>query len=222
MTASHEEPVGDVEAPEDQFVVESSDVVFDGRIISVRMDRVRMPDGHVGTREVVAHPGAVGVLALDDEDRVVFVRQFRHPVREFLLELPAGLLDVEGESALLGAQRELVEEAGLAAEEWSVLLDLHPSPGMSDEAIRIYLARGLSEATRHEDFVAEHEESTMTVERIPLGDAVDLAMRGQITNAAAVAGVLGAMAARSSGFGALRPADAPWSARPHRSGDGSR
>jgi len=207
-----------VETPDEaaSFVLEGSETVFTGRVISVRTDHVRMPDGHVGTREVVAHPGAVGVVALDDEDRVVMVRQYRHPVRRFMLELPAGLLDVEGESALLGAQRELVEEAGLVATVWSVLIDLHTSPGMTDEAIRIYLARGLSEATPDSDFVAQHEEVTMTVLRVPLDDAVSAAMDGTLTNAAAVAGVLAAASARSQGFAGLRAADSPWSARPAR------
>lgn len=204
--------------PEDEtagFVIEHSRRVFDGRIISVEVDSVRMPDGQLGEREVVRHPGAVGVVALDDDDRVVMVRQFRHPVRQFLLELPAGLLDVDGESALKGAQRELVEEAGLAASEWSVLLDLQTSPGMSDEAIRIFLATGLSDA-HDPSFEASHEESTMTVERVPLENAVELALSGQLTNAAAVAGVLAAHVARTAGFGNLRPADATWAARPTR------
>lgn len=203
------------------FVVEDSRVVFDGRIITVRADRVRMPDGAVGERDVVVHPGAVGVVALDDEDRVVMVRQFRHPVRQFMLELPAGLLDVDGESALVGAQRELVEEAGVVAAEWWVLLDLHTSPGMSDEAIRIYLARGLG-AAPGPAFEAEHEEVTMTVERIPLDEAVELVFSGGLTNAAAVAGVLAAHSARASGYGGLRSAEAPWGARPSRASQTAR
>jgi ADP-ribose pyrophosphatase len=142
---------------------------------------------------------------------VVLVTQYRHPVGRRLEELPAGLLDVDGESALEAAKRELFEEAALRAEDWRVLLDLYTSPGMTDEAIRIYLARGLSATTAH--FAAEHEELELTVTRVPLASAVRRALAGQITNAAAVAGILAAAVAIAD---ELRPAEAPWPARPAR------
>jgi ADP-ribose pyrophosphatase len=135
-----------------------------------------MPDGSVANRDVVVHPGAVAILVLDADENVVMVRQYRHPVGHELLELPAGLLDVDGESALTGARRELFEEAGLAAAEWAVLLDMYNSSGMSDEAIRVYLARGLSEVT-DASFAPEHEEISMTVERHPLDALVRRAGR---------------------------------------------
>jgi ADP-ribose pyrophosphatase len=201
--------------PDDLYPVISSTPVFTGRVISLRTDEVRMTDGSVSRREVVHHPGAVGVVALDDDENIVLVNQFRHPVRAFLDELPAGLLDVEGESALDGAKRELFEEAGLRAGRWDVLIDLYTSPGMTDEAIRIYLARELRPA-EGEAFTPEHEEIIMTVTRIPLDDAVARVWRGEVTNAAAVAGIMAAWAGRATGWAGLRDAHSPWPARPGR------
>ncbi len=118
------------------FPVEGSTDVYAGRVMALRSDQVVMPGGRVATREIVEHPGAVAVAALDADDRIMMIHQYRQAVRRRLWELPAGLLDVAGEDPLLTAQRELAEEAGLAATEWSVLLDLVPSPGFSDESIR--------------------------------------------------------------------------------------
>ncbi len=198
----------------DEYQVVGSQRRYDGRIISLRTDDVRMSDGTVSTREIVEHPGAVAIVAIDTEDRVVLVNQYRHPVGGYLLELPAGLLDVPGEPALAAAQRELFEEAALTATDWSLLVDLYPSPGMSTEAIRIFLARDLHDVDADARYVAEHEELTMTVSRLALDDAVALAVRGDLTNAAAVAGVLAAKVTRSSGWQDLRPATSPWPARP--------
>src|SRR3954462_4658725 len=128
----------------DFYDVVGSETKFNGNVIKVRVDDVRMSDGKVVKREVVSHPGAVAIVGLDDEGKVVLVNQYRPAIRARLDELPAGLLDVDGEPALHAAQRELAEETGLAAEEWNVLIDLHSSPGMTDEAVRVYLARGLS------------------------------------------------------------------------------
>ena len=146
----------------------------------------------------------------------MLVNQYRHPVRARLDELPAGLLDVDGELALDAAKRELLEEAALVADDWHVLLDLHTSPGFSTEALRLYLARGLTPAPDRDGFVPEHEERTMTVRREPLGDAVRRALAGKITNATAVAGLLAAIHGRATGWPDLRPADAPWPSRPGR------
>jgi ADP-ribose pyrophosphatase len=200
---------------EDFTVVKSVDH-FQGRVIGLRTDKIRMPDGSESDRDIVVHPGAVAVVALDDHEGVVIVRQYRHPVGRLLDELPAGLLDVAGESALTGAKRELHEEAALEADDWHVLLDLHTSPGMTDEAIRIYLARGLRDVSLEDRFEPEHEEVTMTVRRIPLAEAVSAALSGEITNAAAVAGILAVAAARSGDWQALRPADSAWPDRPGR------
>lgn len=191
---------------------------FAGPVINVVSDEVRMPDGGTAVRDYIVHIGAVGAVALDFADypagKVLLVRQYRHPVRRVLWELPAGLLDVDGEPALETAKRELWEEADLRAERWDVLVDLLTTPGCSDEAIRLYLARDVTEvphAERHTRFAEEH---TMTTEWVPLDTAVEWVLDGEIENAAAVAGVLAAARARDTGFTSLRPADAPWRARP--------
>jgi 8-oxo-dGDP phosphatase len=200
------------------FEVVSSEHRFSGSVFDVRTDAVRMPDGSVADRDVVIHPGAVAVLALDADSQVVMVRQYRHAVGQELLELPAGLLDVDGESALTGARRELYEEAALAATDWAVLLDIYNSSGMSNEAIRVYLARELTEVGEQDRFAPEHEEISMTVERYPLEELVRMALAGELVNGTAVAGVLAAWATRADGWAGLRPADAPWPARPDRAG----
>lgn len=190
------------------YEVRSSDVAFRGRIIEVHKDDVAMPDGETSQRDVVVHPGAVAVVALGERG-VLLVNQYRHPVRQRLDELPAGLLDQQGEPALAAAQRELAEEAGLAARRWHVLVDHLSSPGMTDEAVRIYLARDLREVERD---VQGHEEHEMTSSWVPLDEAVRRALAGELQNATAVVGVLAAAAAERQGFEGLRPADAPWEA----------
>jgi 8-oxo-dGTP pyrophosphatase MutT (NUDIX family) len=197
-----------------EYAVLGTESIFAGRVVSLRRDRVRMSDGSVAEREVVEHPGAVGVVALDDDGAVLLVNQYRHPVEARLDELPAGLLDVDGESALHAAQRELAEEAAVTATDWHVLADLFTSPGISNEAIRLYLARGLAPAPADEHFAPEHEELTLTVRRVQLAAAVSRVYAGELTNAAAVAGVLAAAQGQASGWAGLRPADAPWPARP--------
>jgi ADP-ribose pyrophosphatase len=198
---------------EDDYHVVATERIYDGKVVKLRRDQVRMSDGVVAEREVVEHLGAVGVVALDEAGNVLLVNQYRHPVRARLDELPAGLLDNGAESALAAAKRELAEETGIAARRWDVLLDMHTSPGISDEAIRIYLARDLYPAPE-DGFVAEHEELSLTVSREPLPDAVRRVMAGRITNAAAVAGILAVVHGRATGWRDLRPADAPWPARP--------
>jgi 8-oxo-dGDP phosphatase len=189
------------------FDVLDSEQVYEGRIISLRRDTVAMPGGGSSVREVVHHPGAVAVVALDDEDRVVLLRQYRHPVGEHLWELPAGLRDEDGEPPLETAKRELAEEALLAAGRWSLLVSVNNSPGFSDELVQIYLAEGLSAVDRPEGFLVEHEEADMTLDRVPLADAVQRVFDGDIRNSSAVAGLLAAAQARA-GSPRLRPAEA--------------
>jgi 8-oxo-dGDP phosphatase len=189
------------------YPVVASTPIYHGRVVSLRKDDVLMSDGVVAVREVVEHPGAVAVVALDDDEQVVLVHQYRHPVRAFLYELPAGLLDVPGEDPVAAARRELFEETALLAENWSVLLDIYTSPGMTDEMIRIYLARGISESA--DRFQPEAEEITMTVVRLPLAEAVSRVLAGRITNAAAVAGICATALARGAQWRPLRPTDAP-------------
>jgi ADP-ribose pyrophosphatase len=195
------------------FAVESSRSVYKGRIMGLRVDEVRMPGGGTATRQVVEHPGAVAILALDAEDRVVLIRQYRHPVGQWLIELPAGLLDVPGEPPLTSAARELHEEAGLAAVRWDTLVDLRPSPGLSEEAIRVYLARDLTEVAETDRHVGIEEETDLGLHRLPLEEAVAAIFAGRIENSATVAGLLAAAYARDRDWAPLRQADAPWPAR---------
>jgi ADP-ribose pyrophosphatase len=198
----------------DPYEVVGSDIKYRGKLLTLRIDDVRMSDGSVVQREIVKHPGAVAVVALDENGKLVLVNQYRPAIGAQLDELPAGLLDVDGESALAAARRELAEEAHLVADEWDLLLDLHPSPGFSTEAVRVFLARDLSAS--EDDYTGEHEERTMTVSREPLPDAVRRVLSGSITNAVSAAGILAAVHGRATGWRDLRPADAPWAARPGR------
>jgi ADP-ribose pyrophosphatase len=190
-----------------EYRVLDSETVFEGRVFSLHRDTVAMPGGGDSVREVVRHPGAVAVVALDDEDRVLLLRQYRHALGTYLWELPAGLRDADGEPPLETAKRELAEEAELAADRWSLLATIHSSPGFSDELVLIYLAEGLSAADRPEGFTVEHEEADMTLERVPLADAVQRVFDGDVRNASAVVGLLAAAQARATGP-RLRPVDA--------------
>jgi 8-oxo-dGTP pyrophosphatase MutT (NUDIX family) len=201
--------------------VSASETVLDtARVISVRQDRLRSPaDGAEFVRDVVIHPGAVGVVALDDDERVLLVSQYRHPVGHRLFAVPAGLLDVPGEPYRLAAARELYEEGHVRADEWRVLVDLFTSPGMTTESTRIFLARGLTAVADVDRHVGVHEEADMPVSWAPLADVVDAVLAGRLHNPILVSGVLAAWSARSrGGYDALRPADAPWAARDAQAG----
>ncbi|MBE1535392.1 NUDIX hydrolase [Actinomadura algeriensis] len=198
--------------PERWRVVEET-TAFKGHVFDVRRDRVEMPRGdgtEVVGRDVIEHLGSVGVIALDDRDRVLLVRQYRHAVGRMLWEAPAGLRDVAGEPLHELARRELLEEAGYRAERWDTLVDVYPSSGMSDERVRIFLARGVTEVPADEiDFERIHEEADMPVVWVPLDEAVRKVLAGDVHNMIAVTGVLAAHAARADGFAGLRPVDAP-------------
>jgi 8-oxo-dGDP phosphatase len=198
----------------EMWEVTATTVPFAGNKTSVRTDDVVMPDGSVARRDYQVHPGSVAVLALDDEDRVLVLRQYRHPVRQKLWELPAGLLDVPGENPLHAAQRELYEEAHVKAEDWRVLADVYTTPGGCDEAVRVFLAREIS-AADGDRFEVSEEEADMEQARVPVERLVQGALAGELHNNCLVVGVLALTAARSGpGLDTLRPADAPWPARP--------
>jgi 8-oxo-dGDP phosphatase len=194
----------------ERWPVVSSVQRLQGLIFAVRTDDVRMPDGGVAARDVVVHPGAVAVLALDTSDRVLLIRQYRHPAGRLLWELPAGLRDVHGEPPLDTAQRELAEETGWRARTWHTLADCFTSPGMSSERIRVFLARGVSEIPPAErDFTPVQEEARIEVAWVPLDDAAGAVIGGGIHNQTAAVGILAAYAARADGFARLRDPRAP-------------
>jgi 8-oxo-dGTP pyrophosphatase MutT (NUDIX family) len=195
--------------PEHWPVVASAEQ-YQGKIISVRTDTVRVPEGTTMEREVVEHPGAVGIVALDPGDRVLMIRQYRHAVGRLLWELPAGLRDVAGEPTVLAARRELLEETGYQARDWHVLADYFSSPGISTERLRVFLARGLHEVpVADRTFVPVNEEAHLIVDWVPLDQAVSLVLAGELHNGVAVVGLLAAHIAQRSGFAGLRDADAP-------------
>ena len=181
--------------------------------MALRADEVVMPGGRTARREIIEHPGAVAVAALDPDDRIMMIHQYRHALGRRLWEMPAGLLDVAGEDPLETARRELREEAGLEAAEWAVLLDVAPSPGFSDEGVRVFLARGLTDVGRPE--LGDDEEADLTTRWVTLSVAVRMVLAGTIVNGVTVAAVLAAHAVSGSAD-SLRPADAPWNDRPTR------
>jgi ADP-ribose pyrophosphatase len=178
-------------------------------MFSIVTDDVEMPGGAVAGRDYMLHVGAVGVVALDDAENVVLVRQYRHPVRAFLWELPAGLIDVPGEPLEHAAARELAEEADLVAADWRLLVDIHTTPGASNEVIRLFLARDLSDVAVADRYRREEEEAELTTRRLPLDEAVDMIFAGEITNGPAVAGLLAAARLRDRGWPMTRPIDSP-------------
>ncbi len=205
--------MGIQDTPEEWQVTETV-TPFTRNKTSVRTDQVVMPDGSVHGRDYQVHPGSVAVLAIDDEDRVIVLRQYRHPVRHRLWEIPAGLLDIPGENPLHAAQRELYEEAHVKAEDWRVLTDVYTTPGGCDEAVRIFLARDLSEA-EGERYAVSEEEADMEHARVPLAELVRSVIAGDVHNNCLVVGALALTAVRAGdGVDSLRPAEAPWPARP--------
>lgn len=171
------------------YEVVSTTVTHRGRLATVRVDEVRMPDGQVHAREVVEQSDAVGVVALDDAGAVVLVRQYRHAIRDYALEIPAGKLDVDGEAAADAARRELAEEVGLEADELRVLGRFYNSAGWTTESTTLYLATGLR-PVRLDDFSATAEEADMQEMRVPLFEAVRQVVAGEIVDAKTVIGLL--------------------------------
>lgn len=169
--------------------VVASELVFEGRVWDVRSDRFRYNDDEL-VRHYVEHPGAVAIVAIDDEERVLLIQQYRHPIRHNDWEIPAGLLDIAGEAPVDTARRELAEEVDLAASEWEPLLSVFTTPGGNDEVVHIFLARGLTATGR--TFARSDEEADIRVEWIPLADAVTAVLEGRMRNGILAAGVLAA------------------------------
>jgi 8-oxo-dGDP phosphatase len=202
--------VADIQDQAGSWPVTTSQVLAAGRIVTLRRDTVELPDGTLMDREVVEHPGAVAIVALDDQDRVLLIRQYRHPAGATLWELPAGLRDVAGEPLVDTARRELLEEAGYLAARWQVLTDYLSSPGITTERLRVFLARDLTVVpAERREYVRQHEEAYLMVAWVPLEHAVREVLAGDLHNGVAIVGILSAYAARGDGFRALRQAGEP-------------
>ena len=186
-----------------------------GRVSSFVDEQVETPSGHLIDRQYLTHPGAVAVVAWQESsDEIAVLRQYRHPVKMELVEIPAGLLDLDGEDWLLAAQRELAEEAELQAGRWDVLVDMVTTPGACEESLRIYLARDLSGASRPDGFVLEGEEAHMTWEWVDRAELVDAVLAGNCQSPTLVAGVMALEVARlSDRLDRLRPTSAEWPIR---------
>lgn len=178
-------------------VVESRDLHRGDWVVALRSDRIRNPDdpdGETFERIILEHPGAVVVLAIDDEDRAVCLSQYRHAARRRFVELPAGVIDTD-EAPLEVGRRELREEAGLEAGEWTHLLTAYSSPGYSGEVIHYFLAQDLREADRG-DFVLTHEEADMQLFRVPYVDLLDGVLSGAVQDAPVALAVMAAQVRR--------------------------
>jgi 8-oxo-dGDP phosphatase len=196
--------------------VTATEVVYRGRVWDVRRDTIDLGDSTV-VREYVDHTGAVAVLALDDEDRALLIRQYRHPIRSKDWELPAGLLDMTDEPPLAAAKRELAEEADVVADEWNVLVEFASTPGGNNEVIRVYLARGVHAAD--EAFAREDEEADIEVRWVPLDEVVQGVLERRLRNAPLAVAALAAVASRADGYASLGDPDQPlrrgaWLTRP--------
>ncbi|MGA8112142.1 MAG: NUDIX hydrolase [Actinocatenispora sp.] len=185
---------------------------FSNKVFRLVSDEVRMPEGDSAARDYLKHVGSVAAVAMDfppelPAGRVLLIRQYRHAVRGEMWELPAGLTDEAGERPVDSARRELAEETDLTAARWDLLVEIHSSPGCSDELIRVYLARDVADVPVADRHHRVGEEAGLTTTWVPLDDAVRMVQSGEITNATCVTGVLAAAGARDAGWAPLRPAD---------------
>jgi 8-oxo-dGDP phosphatase len=182
-----------------------------GAFVTLRTDRVRMPDGEVAERDVIEHPGAVAIVALDQSDRVLLIRQYRHPAGQLLWEIPAGIRDAPGEHPRATAERELLEETGYRARDWYLLTDFFTSPGITTERLLVYLARGVTQVPQSEraGHLPRHEEAHLLVRWVPLREVVGLFLAGDLHNGVTAVGILSAYAAQQGGSPAPREAALP-------------
>lgn len=181
---------------EQTWPVSSSESKYDSPYVSLRIDTIVDPSGDEHARAVVKPNGAIGILAIDEEDRVLLVQQYRHPVGRRLLELPAGTLDVHGESTATAAARELAEEADVVAEHWESMMHLLATPGYSTERWELFRATGLRAVPAAERTQREAEEADMAQWWLPFDDAVEAVLSGRITDAMTAAGILAAQVLR--------------------------
>ena len=192
-----------------QWEVEGDPSYLRGVLVTLRTDRVQMPGGELVKRDVIEHPGAVAIVALDRDGQVLLIRHYRHPARHLLWEIPAGLRDVAGEDPRATAERELLEEAGYRASDWQDLADFFTSPGILTERVRVFLARGLTFVPESErgGHAPEHEEAHLLVRWVPLHQAIHLFLAGDLHNGVTAVGILSAYAVQQGGFAALREED---------------
>lgn len=162
----------------------SSEKVFEGRIIKVKVDKVEMPDGSTSTRELVEHPGGVGIVAMTDNDEIILVKQYRKPLDKVIYEIPAGKLD-PGEHHRTCGIRELEEETGLSAKVFDYMGFIYPSPGYTDEVTHVYLAKELTQGETHPD-----DDEFLDVEKVPFERALKMVIDGEINDAKSVFGIL--------------------------------
>lgn len=195
----------------EQWQEVSQRVLASGAVSDYRESEVTTTDGCVMVRQWLRNPASVAIIALDEHDRVAVVNQYRHPVQMRLVEPPAGLLDVPGESPLEAARRELAEEAGLGAEDWKILADLYPTPGSSSEQLRIFLARELHTAPRPAGFVLSDEEADMGLTWASVAELKFGVLSGQISNIGLTTGILAlSLAQETNTIEDLRDGDSPW------------
>jgi len=212
MYIEGEEWLGDIADTVEPRPILESVRRFAGRIWSIRSDTVEVAGRHV-VRDVQQHLGAVAVIAIDAQDRVLLIRQYRHPVAMALFEPPAGLLDIPGETPHSAAVRELAEESGFEAATWHVLVDFLTSPGGSSEVIRVYLARNLREIAEGRPNTGEAEEAHLPRAWVDLDEAKDLVLAGRVGSPTAVCGILAAWASRADAWSSIRSVDDAWPAR---------
>lgn len=210
--AAAQETIADIANPR---YVTSRETKFEGYVWDVIREGIALDEGaEPFERDFLLHPGAVAVLALNEKKEVLLINQYRHPVRANLWEIPAGLLDIEGEAPLAAAARELAEETDLQAGRWDTLMEFYNSPGGMGETCRIYLARDLSDIPGDEREERVHEEAEIVQRWVPLEEAVEAVLAGRIHNAASTNAILAADAAARRNFETLYPASAPFSAHP--------
>jgi ADP-ribose pyrophosphatase len=170
----------------------STEVLHRGRVLEFRIDRIETPDGHPSTREIAGHPGGVAILAIDPDDAVLLVRQWRHAIGRALLEIPAGTLDrdVNGtvEDHAEAARRELEEETGYRARSWRYLGRFYTAPGFTNELMHLYLATDLEPASKNR--LGPDADERLELERLPLADAIGMAERGELIDAKSIVGLL--------------------------------